>query len=68
MTKRPYARIRHWYWMDGDVKTPGIGFFHGPKLFAHYTIDEARAAADLIHDLLDQIQTNLNAQESETKP
>lgn len=56
MNTRPHAQIRAWTWMDGDAKTPGVGIFHGRNLMAHLSPEDARTAADIIHDICDRLE------------
>lgn len=57
MTTRPYLKARPWTWKNQDgPKFPGIGLFRGDRIQAHMTPAEARATADLLHDLADQIE------------
>lgn len=51
---RPYLTTRYWEWRDEEGNaTPGIGLFRGRSLHAHLTYEEARRAADRMHDLVD---------------
>jgi hypothetical protein len=57
VTARPFATLRKWIWKDGDrTQIPGIGIFHGDRLRAHLTPDEARKMADNLHDMADELQ------------
>lgn len=64
MKTRPHAQIRPWTWMDGDDKTPGVGIFHGQNLMAHLSHEDARKAADIIHDICDKLENQTNTTNS----
>ncbi|WPU08083.1 hypothetical protein SMD14_13005 [Pseudarthrobacter oxydans] len=57
---RPYLVPRMWSWKDTERNTtPGIGLFRGQELKAHLTPDEARALADKLHDMADNLQDTI---------
>lgn len=54
--RRPMLKARVWTWKSTDIPDkPGIGLFLRNDLRGHVTTDEARALADMLHDLADQI-------------
>lgn len=54
---RPQPNIRKRTWVDLDgSRTPGIAIMHAGKVLAHMSREEARAIADQIHDLADQLE------------
>ncbi|WP_425456047.1 DUF6907 domain-containing protein [Arthrobacter echini] len=54
---RPYLYPKLWEWRDQQGNcTPGISLNYGKTLRAHMTPDEARAFADQLHDLADQLE------------
>lgn len=54
---RPSLNVRNWIWKDkARNETPGIGLLTwAGQLKAHLTPDEARALADKLHDMADQM-------------
>lgn len=54
---RPKAKIikRTWVDLDGS-RTPGLAIMHAGKALAHMSSEEARAIADRIHDLADELE------------
>lgn len=53
---RPKAKITKRTWVDKDgTRTPGVAIMHAGKVLAHMNAVEARALADRIHDLADQL-------------
>lgn len=56
---RPKATIRKRTWVDlNGTRTPGIAIMHAGKVLAHMSAEEARAIADKIHDLADNLDAN----------
>lgn len=63
MIRRPYVNIKQYTWLGPDgVRTPGIAIVNKGNILAHYTIDEARTAADKIHDLADKLEGTSHAE------
>lgn len=58
---RPQAKLhkRPWLFKDG-TSTPGIALMHRHKVLAHMTPAEARAIADKLHDIVDQLEKDEN--------
>lgn len=54
---KPTVRKRQWIDLDGS-RTPGVAIMHAGKVLAHMNPDEARALADKLHDLADQLDAD----------
>lgn len=60
----PRVRARTWTWYHPDgSKQPGIAIFTRGTIQAHLTTTQARALADRLHDLADELETSNPAPE-----
>lgn len=54
---RPKVKVRPRVWKNGDgTELPGVAIYGGAGLQAHLTPNQARAMADRLHDLADQLE------------